>query len=117
MKRICLALSLLLAVMLLPVSSMAFEVGARVYYWFPTLDGDVAVDDEGVEGTTLDFDDVLDIDDESYPCVEAFVGLGDHHLSLTYTEIGPPTVQVVKICSDITYSFSLILFREYLSVS
>lgn len=87
MKRICLALSLFLAVMLLPASSMAFEVGARGSYWFPTLDGDVAVDDEGVKGTTIDFDNVLDIDDEGYPCVEAFVGLGDHHLSLAYMEV------------------------------
>ena len=87
MKRICLALSLLLAVMLLPASSTAFEVGARGYYWFPTLDGNVAVDEGGSEGTTLDFDDVLDIDDENYPCVEAYVGLGDHHLSLAYMEV------------------------------
>jgi outer membrane protein len=87
MKKICPALSLLLAVMLLPASSMAFEVGARGYYWFSTLDGNVAVDDAGIQGTTIDFDNDLDIDDESYPCVEAFVGLGDHHLSLTYTEI------------------------------
>ena len=87
MKKICLALSLLLAIMLLPASSMAFEVGARGFYWFPTLEGKVAVDDAGVEGTKIDFDDDLDIDDEGYPCVEAFVGLGDHHLSLAYTEV------------------------------
>ncbi len=87
MKRIYLALSLLLAVLLLPVSSLAFEVGARGYYWFPSLDGNLKVDEAGIEGTTIDFDKGLGIDDENYPSVEAFVGVGDHHLSLTYTEI------------------------------
>jgi len=87
MKKTYLALSLLLAVLLLPVSSLAFEVGARGYYWFPSLDGTVQVDDGGIIGTTIDFDKDLGIDDEDYPSVEAFIGLGNHHLSLTYTDI------------------------------
>lgn len=86
MKKIYLTLSLLLAVLLLPVSSSALEVGARGYYWFPSLDGTVKVEESGI-GTTIDFDKDLGIDDENYPCVEAFVGLGNHHLSLTYTGI------------------------------
>jgi outer membrane protein len=87
MKKIYLALSLLLAVVLLPVSSLAFEIGARGYYWFPSLDGNVKVDEAGIIGTTIDFDKDLGIEDENYPSIEAFVGLGSHHLSLTYTEI------------------------------
>ncbi len=87
MKKTYLALSLLLSVLLLPVSSLAFEVGARGYYWFPSLDGNVQVDEGGIVGDTLDFDKDLGIDDEDYPSVEAFVGLGNHHLSLTYTDI------------------------------
>jgi outer membrane protein len=86
MKKIYLILSLLLAVLLVPVSSSAFEVGARGYYWFPSLDGTVKVEESGV-GDTIDFDKDLGIDDENYPSVEAFVGLGNHHLSLAYTEI------------------------------
>ncbi len=86
MKKIYLTLSLLLAVLLLPASSLAFEVGARGYYWFPSLDGTVKVEESGI-GTTIDFDKDLGIDDEDYPSVEAFVGLGKHHLSLTYTGI------------------------------
>ena len=87
MKKTYLALSLLLAVALLPVSSFAFEIGARGYYWFPSLDGDVKVDKAGTIGTKIDFDKDLGIDDEDYPSVEAFVGLSNHHLSLAYTEI------------------------------
>lgn len=86
MKKIYLTLSLLLAVLLVPVSSSAFEVGARGYYWFPSLDGTVKVEESGI-GTTIDFDKDLGIDDENYPSVEAFIGLGNHHLSLAYTEV------------------------------
>jgi len=86
MKKIYLTLSLLLAMLLLPASSLAIEVGARGYYWFPSLDGTAKVEESGI-GTTIDFDKDLGIDDENYPCVEAFVGLGNHHLSLTYTDI------------------------------
>ena len=86
MKKTYLSLSLLLAVLLLPVSSLALEIGARGYYWFPSLDGTVKVEEAGV-GTIIDFDKDLGIDDEYYPSIEAFVGLGSHHLSLTYTEI------------------------------
>jgi outer membrane protein len=87
MKKICLALFLFLAVLFVPVSSMALEVGARGHYWFPSLDGTVQVDEAGIVGDTIDFDKDLGIDDEDYPSVEAFVGLGNHHLSLTYTGI------------------------------
>jgi outer membrane protein len=87
MKKTYLALTLLLAVLLLPVSSFAFEVGARGHYWFPSLDGTVKVDEDGTIGTKIDFDKDLGIDDEDYPSVEAFMGLGNHHLSLTYTDI------------------------------
>lgn len=87
MKKTCLALSLLFLVLLLPVSSLAFEIGARGYYWFPSLDGTVKVDEATIVGTTIDFDEDLGIEDEDYPSVEVFVGGGNHHLSFTYTDI------------------------------
>jgi len=87
MKKIYLALSLLLPVLLLPVSSLAFEIGARGYYWFPTLDGTVKVDEASIIGTTIDFDEDLGIEDENYPSVEVFVGGGNHHLYFIHTEI------------------------------
>ena len=87
MRKIYVVLSLLLPALLLPVSSLAFEIGARGYYWFPSLDGTVKVDEAGIIGTTLDFENDLGIEDENYPSVEVFVGGGNHHLSLTYTDI------------------------------
>ena len=87
MKKTYLALSLLLVVLLLPVSSSAFEIGARGYYWFPSLDGTVKVDETAKIGTTIDFENDLGIEDENYPSVEVFLGGGRHHLSLTSTNI------------------------------
>ena len=87
MKKTCLALPLLLAILLSPLSSLAFEIGARGYYWFPSLDGTMRVDEANIIGDTIDFENDLGIEDEDYPSGEVFVGLGRHHLSLTYTNI------------------------------
>jgi outer membrane protein len=87
MKRTYLVLPLLWALLAVPLSSAAFEIGARGYYWFPSLDGTVKVDEASVVGTTIDFNDDLGIEDENYPSVEVFAGLGKHHLSLTYTSV------------------------------
>jgi len=87
MRKIYVVLSLLLPALLLPLSSLAFEIGARGYYWFPSLDGTVKADKASIIGTTIDFEKDLGIEDEDYPSVEVFVGGGNHHLSLTYTDI------------------------------
>ncbi len=87
MKKIHVILSLLLASLLLPAQSLAFEIGARGYYWFPSLDGTVKVDQASIIGSTIDFDKDLGIKDEDYPSFEVFVGAGNHHLSVTYTDI------------------------------
>ncbi len=83
-KRIFLLFICCLAVcgMALPVS--AFELGARGYYWFPQLSGDIRADNAGVAGTELDLKDDLGIDSKNYPLIEMFAGIGKHHLSLTF---------------------------------
>jgi len=87
MKKTYLALSLLFVALLLPASTLAFEIGARGYYWFPSLDGNVKVDEASIIGTTIDFEKDLGIESENYPSVEVFLGVGRHHLSWTYTDI------------------------------
>ncbi len=109
MKKTYLALSLLLVALLLPASSLAFEIGARGYYWFPSLDGKVKVDEASIIGTTIDFEKDLGIEDENYPSVEVFLGGGNHHLSLTYTNIeysGRKTLTRDIIFGGETYSVS-----------
>jgi hypothetical protein len=87
LKRIYYALTFFLALALIPLTSSAFEIGARGYYWFPSLDGKLKVDEANIIGTTIDFENDLAIKDEDYPSVEAFVGVGRHHLDLGYTKI------------------------------
>lgn len=82
MKRMFLISICFLAVfgIVLPVS--AFELGVRGYYWFPELSGVIRVDDAGFVGTELDLGDDLGVDNEIYPVIEVFAGIGKHHLSL-----------------------------------
>ena len=87
MKRTCYTLAFFLALALIPLTSSGFEIGARGYYWFPSLDGKVKVDEASIIGTIIDFENDLAIEDENYPSVEAFVGVGKHHLDLGYTKI------------------------------
>jgi len=63
----------------------AFELGARAYYWFPSFEADMRVDEGGSKGTQVDLKDDLGVDNEYYPSVEIYGGLGRHHLSLMYT--------------------------------
>jgi len=84
MKRVFLGTIYIACVILIASSTHAFEVGVRGYYWFPVLKGDISVEGNGVSGTDLDLDDDLGVGDEFYPIVEAFLGLGDHHVSLSY---------------------------------
>jgi hypothetical protein len=67
--------------------AVAFEIGARAYYWFPTLKTNIKADGAGLVGTDLNLKDNLGVGNEAFPSIEAFGGLGDHHLSLTYTPI------------------------------
>jgi hypothetical protein len=72
------------AVIGMAVPAQAFDIGVRGYYWFPGFSGHAKVDAEGISGTKIDFGSDLDIDDESYPVIEAFVGLGKHRLTAAY---------------------------------
>jgi outer membrane protein len=112
MKKTYLTLSFVLAVLLVPASLSAFEIGARGYYWFPSLEGNVKVDEAGITGTSMDFEKDLGIDDESYPTIEAFIGAGKHHLSLAYTNIeysGTKTLTQTIVFNGKTYSASALV--------
>jgi outer membrane protein len=87
MQRTYCTLALFLALVLMPFTLSAFEIGARGYYWFPSLDGKLRVDEAGTIGDTVDFENDLAIEDEDYPSLEAFVGVGKHHLDLGYTKV------------------------------
>ncbi len=60
------------------------EFGVRGQYWAPTVTGDISVDAGGIEGTRLDLEDDLDIENEGFPGAEVFASIGNHQLSLGY---------------------------------
>jgi len=83
--RKALLFTLVFAVLMgMSIPAMAFEVGVRGYYWFPDLSGDIRVDGNGVTGDTLDLETDLGMEDQSYPVIEIFGGLGSHHFSFSY---------------------------------
>ncbi len=96
MKKLLKKILLCAAVILFSTQSHAFELGARGIYWFPSLDGKVQVEESGIVGTRVDFDDDLGIDDEDYPAFEVFLGIGDHHLSLSYMDIDYSGSQILS---------------------
>ena len=67
-------------------TASAFEIGARGYYWFPTLSNNMKVDASGKPGTEFNVRDDLGMGNKGYPSIEVFAGLGKHHLSLMYTQ-------------------------------
>jgi outer membrane protein len=84
MKKTFLWIICFVAISGMAVPGQAFEAGVRGDYWFPELSGDLRVDANGVTGTSLDLETDLGFDDESYPVVQAFVGMGNHHLRGAY---------------------------------
>ncbi|NVM22192.1 MAG: hypothetical protein HWN68_10490 [Desulfobacterales bacterium] len=83
MKKAFLCVICFAAMFGIAVPAQAFELGVRGYYWLPGLTGDLKVDAAGVTGTTIDMVSGLGMEDESYPVIEAFIGVGGHHLSLS----------------------------------
>lgn len=67
-------------------TASAFEIGARGYYWFPTLTSNMKVDSSGKPGTEFNVKDDLSMGAKAYPSIEVFAGLGRQHVSLMYTQ-------------------------------
>ena len=83
----------------------AFEVGARAAYWVPALSGEVRLDG-ALPGTRVDLTDDLGITDENFFFGDAWVWLGDHHLTLSATRIdysGSGTLSGV-VFGDVVFS-------------
>ncbi len=84
MRKIVFVLTCNFLIIAMAVPAVAFELGVRGIYWFPGFSGDVKVDGDGIVGTTLDLEDDLGLEDESYPVIEIFTGIGKHHLSISF---------------------------------
>ena len=84
MRRIICTLVL---VMGFAASASALELGVRGSYWFPEFDAQARVDDGNIIGTTMDVVDLLGIEDENFPALEVYAGLGSHHIALSAVEM------------------------------
>lgn len=69
----------------IPSVASALDFGVRGYLHYAALRGEMSSSDGGIVGSELNFKDQLALGDVAYPSVEAFFGVGKHHLSLTYT--------------------------------
>jgi len=61
-----------------------WESGARVSYWFSSIDGDLRVDGNGIQGTTIDLKNDLGVSNAYMGYVEAYGQFGRHHLMASY---------------------------------
>ncbi len=80
MKRF---LPVCILVLILTVPAGAVDLGVGANYWFPSVTGDVRVDGS-LQGTEIDLEDDLNVEDENYPAIEGFIELGKHRLMLSY---------------------------------
>ena len=84
MSKLKILTGFILCLFLMAMPALAVDLGVRGYYWLPDLDGNVTYDGDVADATELDLGDDLGMERESYPMIEIFAGLGDHHLSFTY---------------------------------
>lgn len=64
----------------------ALELGARGYLWFPDLKvSEVKSTAAGVEGSSVDVKDALGVGNKATYAVEAYGGIGNHHVGFTFT--------------------------------
>jgi hypothetical protein len=84
MKKALILIISILAMIGMTLPAQAFEAGVRGWYWFPSISGDIRLDGNGLNGTKLDIEDDLGINDEYYPGGGVFIGVGNHHLSFSF---------------------------------
>jgi outer membrane protein len=68
-------------------SAFALGFGASADYWIPTFEGDLRVDGNGVTGTEINLKDDLGISNENIPGAEAYFGVGNHQITLAYSQV------------------------------
>ncbi len=116
MQKIGLNILFVTIVLALAAPAMAVEFGVRGYYWIPGLEGDVKADSDDIGGTKLDLISDFAMDEESYPVVEAFAGIGKHHLSLSYYKAkyeGDKDLEKEIVFNGITYSADERIVTEF----
>ena len=81
-----LGILILLTIFFAP-SAFALGFGASADYWIPTFKGDLRVDGNGVPGTPINLKDDLGIGNDNFAGVEAFFGIGNHEITVAYSQV------------------------------
>jgi len=87
MRRALAAALLLGSLAISSPAALAFEVGVRGEYWFPTLSGNAQTTTGGLPDTPFDLKSTLGIQDENLPFGEAFLGLSRFTFRVGYTPL------------------------------
>jgi len=78
-------------------TASAFEIGARAYVWFPDLKtSDIQTTIAGIQESNINAKDMLGIGNKATYSVEAYGGVGKHHVSFMFTPFGYSTDAVVS---------------------
>ncbi|MGB5217801.1 MAG: hypothetical protein WBN66_05840 [Smithella sp.] len=86
-KKIIVTLGMLCILIVFCAPSVyALGFGAQARLWVPTFEGDLRVDDGSITGTEVDLKDDLGMDDEYFPGVEAFFSIGDHEITVSFSQ-------------------------------
>jgi len=110
MSKLLLKASVILIVIGMALPAGSVELGVRGLYWFPDMQGDLQVDNSGIVGTKVDLREDLGIDNESYPWVDVFFGIGKHHLTFSYYEANYAGSQYLQ--KDIWFNGELFSINE-----
>ena len=89
MKKNFIAVVLTLSVMIIFYASPVYALGggAQARLWIPTFKGELRVDNGSVKGTNVDLKDDLGVDNEYFPGAEAFFCMGDHEITVSFSQI------------------------------
>ena len=68
-------------------SVFALGFGVSADYWIPTFKGDLRVDNNTVPGTEINLKEDLGISNENIPGVEAYFGIGNHEITMAYSQV------------------------------
>jgi outer membrane protein len=79
--------TLILLTIFFAPSAFALGFGVSADYWIPTFEGDLRVDGNGVTGTEINLKEDLGISNENIAGVEAYFGIGNHEITLAYSQV------------------------------
>ena len=102
---------LVLLTILFAPSAFALGFGASAEYWIPTFKGDLRVDGNGIVGTEINLKEDLGVGNANIPGVEAYFGVGDHEITVAYSQVSLSGAQ--NLNTEIKFNGYTFAFSNY----